>query len=332
MKNNFLIGTWVRRFLVEYMVSERNLSINTRHSYRDTLLLLLPFVAIKLGSSVDRLAIEDVSADCVRLFLLDLEQSRGCKITTRNHRLAAIRSLARFIGDNSPEHISWCGSIRAIPIKKTTQRLMNYLDKEEMDALLSSPDCRTAQGCRDHALLLFLYNSGARAEEAANLTIIDLNLLASPSVKLFGKGRKERCCPLWPTTVGVLTPLVANRGSGERVFLNRCGQPMTRFGIHTMVERHVFKTNARMPSLATKRISPHTIRHSTAMALLRAGVDINTIRAWLGHVSIDTTNIYAEIDLEMKAKALAKCEAATENQPRQHWREDQSLMKFLKAL
>jgi len=332
MKNNFLIGTWVRRFLIEYIVSERNLSINTQHSYRDTLLVLLPFAAGKLGISVDRLSIEDVSADCVRHFLQDLEKSRGCKITTRNHRLAAIRSLGRFIGENSPEHIAWCGSIRALPIKKTTKRLMHYLDKEEMDALLSSPDCRTVQGCRDHALLLFLYNSGARAEEAACLTIADLSLFESPSVKLFGKGRKERRCPLWAITIGALTPLVANREPGARVFLNRCGQPMTRFGIHTMVERHVSKTNALMPSLATKKISPHTIRHSTAMALLRAGVDINAIRAWLGHVSIDTTNIYAEIDLEMKAKALAKFEVATENQPKQHWREDQSLMKFLQNL
>jgi site-specific recombinase XerD len=332
MKNNSLIGTWVRRFLIEYMVCERNLAINTRHSYRDMLLLLLPFVAVKLGISVDRLSIEDVSADCVRLFLLDLEDSRGCEIATRNHRLVAIRSLARFIGENSPEHIAWSGSIRAIPIKKTTKRLMHFLDKEEMDALLSSPDCQTAQGGRDHALLLFLYNSGARSAEAACLTIADLSLLASPSVKLFGKGRKERRCPLWTTTVDALTPLVANRKLEERVFLNRSGQPMTRFGIHTMVERHVIKATALMPSLATKRISPHTIRHGTAMALLRAGVDINTIRAWLGHVSIDTTNIYAEIDLEMKAKALATCEGPAENQPGKHWREDTSLMQFLRNL
>lgn len=332
MMNETLIGPWIRRFLVEHLVCERNLAGNTQSSYRDTIMLLMPFVAGQVGKTVDRLSIEHVSADLVRLFLLNLEESRGCGIATRNQRLAAIRSLARFVGENSPEHIAWCGGIRAIPFKKTTKKLMSYLDKAEMDALLTSPDCHTAQGRRDHALLLFLYNSGARADEAARLTIADLDLLGSASVKILGKGNKERRCPLWPATARELSALVANRGPGERVFLNRCGQPITRFGIHTMVERYAFRARARMPSLATKQVSPHTIRHGTAMHLLRAGVDINTIRAWLGHVSIDTTNVYAEIDLEMKAKALAKCEIADENKPGRHWREDRSLMNFLRGL
>ena len=255
----------------------------------------------------------DVSADLVRLFLADLEQARQCAITTRNQRLAAIHALARFVGEHSPEHIAWCGQIRSIPFKKASKAVIPYLDKPQMDALLAAPDRQTAQGRRDHALLLFLYNSGTRAEEAAQLLIGELDL-AGCSVKIRGKGGKERQCPLWPSTVAELRALIADRSPTARVFLNRCGHPITRFGIHTLVERYVRKAQVQMPSLATKRISPHTIRHTTATHLLRAGVDINTIRAWLGHVSLDTTNIYAEIDLEMKAKALAKCEVSDASQ------------------
>ena len=235
----------------------------------------------------------DVSADLVRLFLADLEQSRHCAITTRNQRLAAVHALARFVGEHSPEHIAWCGQIRSVPFKKASKTVIPYLDKPQMDALLAAPDRQTAQGRRDHALLLFLYNSGTRAEEAAQLLVSELDL-AGCSVKVRGKGGKERCCPLWPNTVRELSVVIADRSPSARVFLNRCSLPITRFGIHTLVERSVRKAQVKMPALEAKRISPHTIRHTTATHLLRAGVDINTVRAWLGHVSVDTTNIYAE--------------------------------------
>jgi site-specific recombinase XerD len=178
---------------------------------------------------------------------------------------------------------------------------------------------------------LFLYNAGTRADEAAQLHIADLDV-ASLSVKILGKGGKQRRCPLWPTTVEEIRTLIGSRSPQDRIFLNRRGQPITRFGIHTMVERYVSKAKARLPSLAAKRISPHCIRHTTATHLLRAGVDINTIRAWLGHVSLDTTNIYAETDLEMKAKALAKCGVAGGNPRKKRWRDDPALMAFLRAL
>lgn len=327
-----LLGAWVKRFLLEYLVGERNLALNTQRSYRDTLVLLIPFVSEKLGKAVDRLTVLDLSANLVRLFLADLEASRHCAITTRNQRLAAIHALARFVGEHSPEYIDWCTQLRAIPFKKAANALISYLDKQEMDALLSAPDRQTALGRRDHALLLFLYNSGARAEEAAQLIIARLELCSS-YVRLRGKGGKERLCPLWSTTVQALNSLVAKRPPSERVFLNRCGHPMTRFGIHTLIERYVRKIQITIPSLATKRVSPHTLRHTTATHLLRAGVDINTIRAWLGHVSLNTTNIYAEIDLEAKAVALAKCQVPETGQaPRKRWRDDPDLMAFLRSL
>ena len=336
MTDKSLLGPWVRRFLLEYAVSERNLARNTQRSYRDTLSLLIPFIANKAGNQLERLSVIDASADRVRLFLSDLEETRGCSVATRNQRLAAIHALARFIGLHSPEHIEWCGEVRAIAFKKTTKPLVTYLEKSEMDALLAAPDRKTAQGRRDYAVILFLYNTGARADEAAQLRISHLDLSQTPercqsSVEIHGKGNKLRRCPLWPQTVSELTSLIEQRPPLQRVFLNRCGRPLTRFGIHTMIERYAKKVSERMPSLLSKRVSPHTIRHTTATHLLRAGVDINTIRAWLGHVSLNTTNIYAEVDLEMKAKALATCEVSA-TKPMKRWREDVGLMSFLRAL
>lgn len=340
MTGQIILAPWVRRFLMEHLVTERNLARNTQRSYRDTLRLLLPFVAEQAHKPIDRLAVTDLSPERIRQFLLDLEQQRHCGIATRNQRLAAIHSLAHFLGLHSPELLEWCGQVRAIPFKKATSQAITYLEKAEMDGLLAAPNCTTAQGRRDHALLLFLYNTGARADEAAQLKIADLAFSTTPqrdhsSVLIRGKGNKTRRCPVWSQTVRELTPLVQGRDSNEHVFLNRRGQPLTRFGIHTMVERHTNKVLEQMPSLKTKRVSPHTIRHTTATHLLRAGVDINTIRAWLGHVSINTTNIYAEVDLEMKAKALALCEVqenTTSPTPVKRWRDDEQLMAFLHSL
>jgi site-specific recombinase XerD len=263
-----LLGPWVRRFLLEYLVSELNLARNTQRSYRDTLGLLLPFVARHARKEIDEISVMDVSPDAVRLFLRHLEESRKCAVSTRNQRLAAIHSLARFVGLHSPECIEWCGQLRTIPRKRAPQSTITYLEKSEMDALLNAPDQCTEQGRRDHALLIFLYNTGARADEAAQVKIEDLFLAHSSRdhslVQVRGKGNKLRRCPLWPQTVAELSSLIASRPPTDRVFLNRCGRPITRFGIHTMVERYVRKISAGMPSLANKRVSPHTIRHYSA--------------------------------------------------------------------
>jgi integrase/recombinase XerD len=200
-----------------------------------------------------------------------------------------------------------------------------------MDALLKSPDRRTGLGDRDYAILLFLYNSCARADEAAGLLIGDLYLKAAPAVRIVGKGNKPRLCPLWPTTVSALSRLSAGRGETEPVFLGRRHERMTRFGIHRLVTRYARLASKSAPFLAAKRVSPHSVRHTTAAHLLRSGVDINTIQAWLGHVSLDTTHVYAEVDLEMKATALASVDikGLAGTQPR---RTLPSLMAFLKGL
>jgi integrase/recombinase XerD len=331
-----LLSPWVRRFLLEHLVAERNLARNTQKSYRDTLQQLLPFAARQARRRIDQLRVEDLSADRVPAYLSDMEEQRNCGAATRNQRLAAIHSLAHFIGLHSPEHLHWCGQIRMIPFKKAARPLVTYLEKEEMDALLAAPDQGTPQGRRDAAVLLFLYNTGARADEVAHVQIADLDLGTTPdrdpsSLLIHGKGNKSRRCPLWARTVNELLPLVGQRNAVEHVFLNRRGQPLTRFGIHALVERYATAVAATRPSLAKKRVSPHTIRHTTATHLLRAGVDINTIRAWLGHVLLTTTNVYAEADLQMKAKALANCEVKDET-PKRPWRDDKGLMEFLKTL
>ena len=331
MSDRRLIGPWIRRFLLEHLVAERNVARNTQASYRDTLTLLLPFLRAATKTPIDRLTIDDLSPVLLRQFLEHLEHTRGCRPATRNQRLGAIHSLAKFIGMHSPEHVVWCTEIRAVPFKKAAKPAVAYLDKPEIDAVLRTPHRRTAQGTRDHALLLFLYNSGARVDEAARITGADLTLGSSPAVRLVGKGNKSRSCPLWPITADALQRLVLDRPPQARVFLNRRGQPLTRFGIYQLVRRTVTQARQRIPSLSTKRVSPHTLRHTCAVHLLRAGVDINTIRAWLGHVSLDTTHIYAEIDLEMKAKALAQCDLPDESAVKR-WRTAPSLMAFLKAL
>jgi integrase/recombinase XerD len=221
------------------------------------------------------------------------------------------------------------------PVQTVHQERTVVPGEPEMDALLAAPDRRTKQGMRDHALLPFLYNSGARVTEAASLQIRDLNLRGSQigDVQLKGKGNKTRRCPLWPATAMALLALVRNRSLDEPVFLNRLRQAITRHGIHSMLRNHVRTAAASYPSLLGRRISPHTIRHTTATHLLRSGVDINTIRAWLGHVSIDTTNIYAEVDLQRKAEVLAHSNALhTAKSTGKHWTDDPSLIAFLRSL
>jgi integrase/recombinase XerD len=332
MNNRSLLGPWIRRFLLEHLVAERNLSRNTQICYRDTLTLLLPFVSAHYGRAIDRLMVEDITPAIVRDFLDHLERDRHCSGVTRNIRRSAIQSLARFVGTRSPLHLEWCTEVRSIPRKKTAKTEVEYLEKAEMNALLKQPDRRTALGARDYALLLFLYNSGARADEAAQLTVGSLRLSQPPSVRILGKGNKIRMCPLWTETSSILASLVSGRAKEDAIFLGRTNRPMTRFGIYRIVTHCAKLASKSVPSLITKHVGPHSIRHTTAVHLLRAGVDINTIRGWLGHVSLDTTHIYAEVDLEMKAKALASLDTSSLPQPPRRSAAYPSLMAFLKGL
>jgi integrase/recombinase XerD len=337
MANKSILAPWIKRFLLEYLPGERNFSRNTQESYRDAIRLLISFAITNLRKKPDQLLIEDVTADLVRKFARHIEEVRKCGVSTRNQRLAAIHALAAYIGERNPEHLGWCAGIRAIAFKRADRVPVGYLEKNEIDALLNAPRRTTWIGARDYALLLFLYNSGARASEAANLTIGHLSLHSGSETtqsfaELHGKGNKVRLCPLWASTVRELKQLTRARPNDERVFLSRAGQPLTRFGVHDIVTRYIrILINSGQPELRKKRVGPHTIRHTTATHLLRAGVDINTIRAWLGHVSIETTDVYAETDLAMKAKALNMCEAEG-RRDRKRWRDNPDLLMFLSQL
>jgi integrase/recombinase XerD len=338
MPDHHLMGPFVRRFLLEELVADRNLSPNTQKSYRDAIRLLFGFVAERYSTDPTRVTVEQVDGAVVRGFLVHLEHDRGNSIATRNQRLTALHSLFRFIGRLVPELVDHAAQIQALPLRRTAVPAMPYLDKHEIDVLLAVPDRHRAQSRRDYALLLFLYNTGARATEAAQVTVADLNLGPSPSARFDGKGRKIRICPLWSHTAKVLKDLLGARIDGPRespVFLNVRGQPITRYGVYALVSRTVDKAAETVPSLRDKRVSAHTSRHTTAVHLLRAGVDINTIRAWLGHVSLETTNRYAEVDLEMKAQALETCavtgpDPALKRTP--SWHTDSNLMSFLASL
>jgi len=334
MPDNHSLGPFVRRFLLEDVVADRNLTTNTQRSYRDSIRLLLRFMNEYHAISSTRVTVERVTPAIVRAFLAHLEEQRGNCVATRNQRLAAIHSLFRFIAGQVPELVDQASQIQAIPLRRTASPAMAYLDKPEIDALLAVPDRGRPQGQRDYALLLLLYNTGARATEAAEITVGALTLDAAASVRFLGKGRKTRTCPLWAHTTTVLRQLLGTRIEGPRdelIFRNVRGQPVTRFGIHDLIARTVAKASEATPSLRAKRVSPHTLRHTAAVHLLRAGVDINTIRAWLGHVSLETTNRYAEVDLEMKAKALETC-AITTSDRTPAWHKDKDLMAFLSAL
>jgi site-specific recombinase XerD len=334
MPEHHLLGSYIRRFLLEHVVADQNLSRNTQRNYRDAIRVLLRFMTERHRIDPADLTVEQVTPEVVREFLQYLVQKRKNAAATLNQRVTVIHSLFRFIGRHVPELVERASQLQAVPLRRVDHPTIPYLEKAEIDALLATPDRRRRLGRRDYALLLFLYNTGARADETAHLTRGALDLGRPPSVRILGKGRKTRLCPLWDHTAEVLREFLGDRrdGSAETsVFLNVRGQPLTRFGIYALVERAVARAATRMPSLNTKRVSPHSVRHTTAVHLLRAGVDINTIRAWLGHVSLETTNRYAEVDLEMKAKALAACAIIGHNH-RGDGRKTPDLMAFLASL
>lgn len=332
------LGYWMKRFFNEHIMTIRNLSRNTLKSYRDTFRLLIKHMHAEHRIAPDKLLIADISKERVISFLNGLQTNRGVSESTRNQRIAAIQSFAKYLSLQAPEHVDWCREIRNIPKKRAEKTLITYLEKAEMDALLEMPDKSSAQGRRDYALLLFLYNTGVRAEEAASMKISALTLPKRKSDKtipiatIIGKGRKTRRCPLWDKTTEILIVLTKDRKPEDPVFLNRLGQPITRFGVYEMVTRYGKMLETSMPNVKDKRISPHTIRHTTATHLLQAGVDINTIRAWLGHVSVNTTNIYAEVNLEMKAKALQACSPEESAKEKIKWENDENLLSFLENL
>lgn len=313
------LASALRAFLTDYIPRQRALSPHTLHSYRDSLKLLLQFVA---GKKADpgRLTMEHLTYERVMAFLLHLETGRNNQVSTRNVRLSAIRSFFRFVGVHYPEHLALAQRILSAPLKRTASREIQHLELSEIQAVLGGIDRSTAEGRRDHVLLGFLFNTGARVSEVVGLQACDLALDPPPNVRLRGKGRKERRCPLWAETAKALRAYLREHTVAPHeprsVFLNHRGQPLTRFGVRWILRKHVRSAALRVASLKSKRLHPHSVRHSTAIHLLRSGVDLSTIANWLGHVSINTTNKYVTLDLEAKRQALDKSERVLSDRQR----------------
>jgi len=335
MNDSTVLTMAVRRFLGDYLPHQRAFSAHTILSYRDSLKLLLQFAAGRRRRVAD-LTVADLSPARIVAFLDHLEQDRGNDATTRNVRLSAIHSFFDYLGAGWPEHLDQARRVLAINFKRTAHRAIDYLEAEEIRTILEQIDRRNAQGQRDYVLLALLFNTGARIQEIVSLQTTDLRLTAPHSVKFLGKGRKERICPLWPETAQLLQQHLANGAVGpnehQAVFRNQRGTPLSRFGARLILQRHVKQAVNVLPSLKGKRIHPHSVRHSTAVHLLKSGVDLSTIAHWLGHSSINTTHKYVAIDLEAKRAALAKAEPVTKAAKLPRWRTDNDLLSWLESL
>lgn len=334
MKSNTL-ATLLHAFFHEWMGQQRNLSRHTVLSYRDTLKLLLQFASKRNRRQVIDLSLSDLDGAQVLAFLQHLETERKASIGTRNCRLAAIHSFFAFVARREPLALAQCSEIARIPVKKMSRRAMCYLDSDEIAAILQQPDRSRVEGLRDHTLLAFLYNTGARIQEALNVSPKAIRLDSPAQVELLGKGRKTRVCPLWPETVDLLIALMKRNPGAEGdhpIFRNRCGQPLTAAGVRFKLKQYVQAAAQQVPSLATKRVGPHTFRHSVGVQLVAAGVDVTVIRDWLGHVRLDTTNIYARANLETKREALNQVDPATKPSRPPRWKQETDLVKWLDSL
>lgn len=321
-------------FFHEWMGKQRNLSRHTVCSYRDTWKLFLRFASERKRRQIAQLSLADLQAGEVLAFLEHLEKNRKVSIGTRNCRLAAVHSFFAFVAHREPLAIMQCTEIACIPVKKTSRPAMCYLDAEEITAILREPDRSSLEGQRDHALLAFLYNTGARIQEALDVCPQAIRFESPAQVELLGKGRKSRICPLWPETADVLKALLKRRprADNEPIFVNRYGQPLGAAGVRFKLKQYVQAAARNIPALARKRVTPHTWRHSVGVQLVAAGVDVTVIRNWLGHVRLDTTNHYARANLETKRKALDQVDPSTKPDKPPRWRRNPEILTWLDSL
>lgn len=331
-----ILASTLRTFFGQHLPLTRGLSPKTILSYRDAFVLLLRFLATRHACEVADLDMVHLGPEDLLAFLEHLESERGNTAATRNARLAAVHAFTRFLATRQPECLELCQRLLAIPSKRTRIAPVEYLEGEEIGAMLDAVNLHQPQGQRDQALLLTLFNTGARVQEILDLRPVDLQLERPLLVRLRGKGRKERICPLWPKTMHALRALLELDPVHETapIFRNRCGEPLTRFGVRYILRRYAQQAQVQVPRLASKHVHPHLLRHSTAVYLRRSGVDPITISHWLGHASVETTNRYATVDLETKRQALEQAGPLEEgaDPPLASWRADASILTWLEAL
>lgn len=324
---------YVQAFFHECLASQRNCSQHTISSYRDSWRLFLRELSQRSGRRIDAIQLSDISAKNLLQFLDQIERVRRVSIGTRNCRLSAIKSFARFMIGKEPPLSHQFAEIVGIPIKRSYRAEVSYLEPEEVYAILAQPCRSTLEGERDYVLLSLLFNTGARIQEALSLKREDLRLVAPYQVRLVGKGRKERVCPIWKETAGLLESLIDRIGPNPNaVFLNRYGDPLGAAGVRFKLAAYVRAAAKSTPSLSKKKISPHTFRHSTGVALISAGVDVTVIRNLFGHASLDTTNHYARANLQAKRAALELVRAKVPGKENATWRSDPDLLTWLDEL
>jgi integrase/recombinase XerD len=326
------IAATVQAFFIERLAQQRRASPHTISAYRDTLRLLLGFAAIRAGASPCRLDFADLDAPVISAFLDHLEHERGNSIRSRNARLAAIHSLFAYAALRHPEHAADIDRVLAIPPKRGDQTIVTFLTETETSALLAAPDRATRTGRRDHAWILLAVQTGLRASELTALTCSDVHLGNSAYVACHGKGRKDRITPLTPGTVTTLRAWLAERGGapGDPLFVTSRGGPMSNDALQQRLTVYAPAAARSCPSLASKNITPHVLRHTAAMRLLHAGNDITVIALWLGHANVTTTHIYLQADMALKQQALDRT-APPATQPGRYTPPDQ-LLAFLEAL
>ena len=300
-------------FFQEYLPTQRGMSLHTIRSYRDAVLLFLRYTAQAKRQRLEALELNDFTVERVTRFLRHLETERHNGITTRNARLAGLHTFARFLISSSPERMATYQRVLGLPFKRGAPRLpIDYLELDEVEALLGNVDRTTPSGRRDYALFALMLNTGARVQEILNLKVRDVRFASPHQVRLLGKGNKVRCCPIWPRTAKLLHELAVQARSAPEdladlpLFRNRRGEPLTRFGVRYLLRKHLPKRSAGGPSGLGKRLHPHALRHTTAVYLLKAGVDFATISQWLGHATLNTTMRYAKADMDLKRQALAQ--------------------------
>ena len=338
MPKNINIAASIRGFFENHLVSQRGLSTHTVLAYRDSMKLFLQFASQHHRKSCMDLTVEDLTADTVRKFLDHLEHARKNTVRTRNHRLASIHSFFRYFSTIDPRLLFHCQAIMGIPFKRQAQAVFDYLEHIEIFHILNKIDIQTHLGVRDDAMLRMLYNTGMRAQELVDLNVNHVRFSRPYYVRIHGKGHKERTCPLWPETMQALRSYLEVRTvqftDALPLFVNAKGNRLTRFGLRYIITRRVTLAAKTCPTLLTRRVTPHTFRHTTAMHLLQSGVELNMIRSWLGHASIDTTHGYVEIDMEMKQKILQSCEKLLPKtrKPTARWKGKPSILEWLSKL
>jgi site-specific recombinase XerD len=330
-----LLGGIIRDYFSDHLPGLRGCSPHTIHSYRDSLVLLFRYVAAQRKIPVTALDLADLHPPAVLAFLSHLEDDRKNGVPTRNVRLAAIHAFFHFVASRNPEQLDLAQKIIAVPFKRASTRAIDYLEYEEIDSILKAINRTTPQGTRDYALLATMFNTGGRVQEIVDLRVRDLQLIKPHQVRLFGKGKKERYCPLWPETAAVLRSFCKQRkidhSPEAHLFVNHRDQQLSRFGVRHILSRCLNAASESAPTLAKKRLHPHSMRHSTAVALLKSGVDLSTISHMLGHASPTTTNRYAKVDLEMKRKAIAKVKPVS-RKLRTPWAKNGTILDWLESL